>query len=338
MESTTFAQDSSMNESSRAVLAAKSFHVRPERVESLGNAGGFSGAEIFRVATLNQHFCLKRWPVGYDRKKLNWIHRVLVFAFANGCPEITKPIEIGPGVTFFEDKQNGLWELTGWAEGKQVEERSFDQRKLDSAIDFLARFHQATARFHLNFAQSRNVVMALARLKQFDSVLAAIDRKSIPESVFDSNQINYFEQRGRSVATLLIERLTEFEYETVPVQPVIRDVRPEHFFFVNNIVSGVVDFGAMRIDSAACDLSRLFSSLKDQKEERIENAICRYSRQRNLTQTEHDLIPVMGLASITVSILNWIEWVLIKNRKFDDQIAVKDRINSIFEKFSQQNL
>ena len=41
------------------------------------------------------------------------------------------------------------------------------------------------------------------------------------------------------------------------MQPCLRDARPEHFLFVENVLTGLIDFGAMDFETVAGDLARL---------------------------------------------------------------------------------
>src|SRR5688572_19497880 len=51
------------------------------RAEALGNAGGFSGARLWRIAAGERTLCLRRWPAGHpDDTRLRFIHAVLEFA------------------------------------------------------------------------------------------------------------------------------------------------------------------------------------------------------------------------------------------------------------------
>jgi Ser/Thr protein kinase RdoA (MazF antagonist) len=47
----------------------------------------------------------------------------------------------------------------------------------------------------------------------------------------------------------------------VPLQPALRDILDEHVLFVGDQVTGIIDFGAMRIESVAGDIARLLGSL-----------------------------------------------------------------------------
>jgi len=85
----------------------REFAVTPTNIEALGNAGGFSGSAIWKITADEKQFCLKRWPESFsDRERIDWIHRVIVFAAANGCPEVIKPLASQTGTTHVEQDGN----------------------------------------------------------------------------------------------------------------------------------------------------------------------------------------------------------------------------------------
>lgn len=314
----------------RQVLDA--FGVQPHAIESLGNAGGFSGSQIFKVAAADQTYCLKRWPASTDIQKLRWIHRVLVFAAANGCRALTTPRPTRRGTTLYADAR-GFWELTGWARGQANYLAQPCPAKLDSAIRFLAQFHQAAARFHFNFAASENVVMAIERLNQFDAIVAAAKRSRSTEYSASFQQINEFAGEGRHLATKLAGQLDEFRDLRLPSHPVIRDIRAEHLYFEGDQLSSVIDFGAMRIDSVACDLSRMLGDCCRGDKRKMKQALDIYHSLRPLSDSERELVPILDRTSVVVGLLNWMDWLGQQQRHFDDPAQVHSRVNSLFQRF-----
>ena len=126
---------------------------------ALGNAGGFGGSAIWKITADQNKFCLKRWPQTFqDSKRIEWIHRVLLFASGNGCPELVLPIESNSGATFLY-RDNCFWELNRWVSGRPASQISLSESQIQSAVEFVARFHQATARYHMNFAPSNNCLL-----------------------------------------------------------------------------------------------------------------------------------------------------------------------------------
>ena len=71
--------------SARQVLAEYDRLYQPLRLDSLGSAGGFSGARFWRVESAAGELCLRRWPREHPmRERLEQIHRVLRHAHSSG--------------------------------------------------------------------------------------------------------------------------------------------------------------------------------------------------------------------------------------------------------------
>ncbi len=68
---------------------------------------------------------------------------------------------------------------------------------------------------------------------------------------------------ARTVAPQVREPLRQASSRSVMLQPCLRDARPEHFLFEGDQLSGLVDFGAMAVDSVVGDLARLIGEWLD---------------------------------------------------------------------------
>jgi homoserine kinase type II len=108
----------------------------------------------------------------------------------------------------------------------------------------------------------------------------------------------------------------------VPLQPCLRDARPEHFLFQGDVLSGLVDFGAMGIDCIAGDLARLLGEwLPDQMDLRAA-ALDAYAGVRTLDDSEAALIAAFEAAADVLIAGHWLSWHLLEKRRFDDPGAV----------------
>src|SRR5437667_3239310 len=85
---------------------------------ALGNAGGFSGARLWKVQGSAGLFCLRAWPPGNPSvERLQGIHQLMKLAAAAGLSFIPAVIPSHPGVTWREHAGR-FWELTTWMPGK----------------------------------------------------------------------------------------------------------------------------------------------------------------------------------------------------------------------------
>ena len=91
---------------------------------------------------------------------------------------------------------------------------------------------------------------------------------------------------ARAVAPRLLDPLREAAGRPVPLQPCLRDARPEHFLFEGDRVTGLVNFGAMDIDCVAGDLARLMGEWLDGDSTARAEALAAYERIRPLDVDE----------------------------------------------------
>ena len=87
-------------------------------------------------------------------------------------------------------------------------------------------------------------------------------------------------------------------------------------------MSGLVDFGAMGVESVAADLARLIGEWLDGDRAARREAIAAYSRIRPLDAAEARLIDVFETAAALLIGERWVRWHYVENRRFDDPHAV----------------
>ena len=108
----------------------------------------------------------------------------------------------------------------------------------------------------------------------------------------------------------------------VRIQPCLRDARPEHFLFEADRLSGLVDFGAMGVDSVAGDLARLMGEWLDGDLVASEEALAAYEQVRPLDPDEARLIGVFEAATALLIGERWVRWHFVENRHVRDPQAV----------------
>ncbi|MCA9222216.1 MAG: phosphotransferase, partial [Planctomycetales bacterium] len=113
----------------------------------------------------------------------------------------------------------------------------------------------------------------------------------------------------------------------LPMQPCIRDIWHDHVLFVGERVAGIVDFGAMRLDSVAGDLARLLGSFVRDDRIRWSRAIEWYDAVRRLSDAERQAISVFDAANRLLSGFSWLDWVYFQNRTFEHDDAVLARVD-----------
>lgn len=312
-----------------------SHYARPtiHTVEPLGGTG-FSGASLWRLQGEGTSWCLRRWPAEHPtRERLSYIHQVLFHVSAAGFRRIPVPVPTREGLSFVE-AAGRLWELTPWLPGRADFAQQPGREKLEAALRILAQFHHHAATFQGLHGVPPGIV---TRREQIDRLLngdaatieAAAERCDWPELRPRARRLVDRFHRNASQIRRLLERA---ERSSFPLQPCIRDIWHDHVLFVGSQVTGLIDFGALRIDHVAADIARLLGSLVADDAEGRRVGLEAYQSARVLTGEEQWLVEVYDRSSVLLSGMNWLEWICVEKREFPDPARVLQRIDEILSR------
>ena len=316
------------------VLSAYGFRVAPDAVQWLGGAGGFSGACFWRIAGPDGPLCLRQWPEdGPSASHLEFVHAVLDYASQQGFRLLPLPKRTTAGKSYVAI-DGRFWELSPWLVGEADYRRAPSRVKLRNALQALARFHQATASFPSagpNAAPSPGLTQRAARLRAWRS--GGVDR--LAEALRPDVWPELLDRAGRMLALFErwaghIENLLDGGVGlAVPMQPCIRDVWGDHILFCGDEVSGIVDFGAMEIESVTGDLARLLGSLAGSDWNEWREGLDAYETVRPLSNDERRLLNVFDLSGLLLSGMNWLDWIYLGRREFSARGEVLARLDAI---------
>lgn len=304
---------------------------RPDRVEFLGGAGGFSGATFWRLRTPSDDFCLRRWPAEHpSNERLKRIHAVLQHVAGRGIDFVPLPVASVSGTSFLHH-QGRFWELTPWLPGQAEKGPLADDRKLQAALAALARFHLAAEDFPLPDCGLRRSPAIGSRLEQthwwcsggLRQLTIRLDAvEPSPLSPLGREVVEVF----RQIAPKVERTLAAVVRIETPLQPVIRDIWSDHVLFTGDRVSGFVDFGSLDIDSPATDVARLLGSMAGDEPGRWEVGLAAYESVRQLQPAERSLLGALDQSAVLLSGMNWLKWVYLEDRYFENQAAVVQRL------------
>lgn len=316
----------------RQVLSRYGPECQPTDVRPLGSAGGFSGAVFWQLHTPRGRLVLRRWPGGHPSpRRLDFIHAVLQHVASRGVDFVPVPVSTASRSSRVSCDGH-LWELAPWMPGRANFETDPSRQRLQAALRALATFHRAAEDFPLPTERSGPPPGVARRVERFNELLAGgLDR--LAGSV---NHTLWPELAERAVAWCDLFRLPADsvcrELESlhdarVPLQPCIRDVWHDHVLFTGGAVTGIVDFGAMRIDNVATDLARLLGSLARDRQAAWDAGLAAYEELRPLSRVERRLVQVLDRSAVLLSGLNWIEWVFLERREFDNRATILRRLD-----------
>jgi len=303
------------------------------RVESIGSGGGWSGSRLWRVTdVVGRELCLRQWPREHpSAERLRLIHEVLLGVAAAGIRFVPAPLSATSGGTFVPHDDH-LWELTPWLPGRADFHVRPTRPRLRAAMRAVAEFHRAAAAI---VPQQRGPAPALAdrqaRLKalrggELDAIAAAVARGLSPDLDVRARPVLELSRHRLAHVAEQIESARNIE---LPLQPAIRDIHHEHVLFTGDEVTGIVDFGALRIDTPLADVARLIGSLLGNDGEARQFALAAYAETCPLSETDRQLIDLLDESGIVLGGLNWLEWLYVERRDMGEVAPIVRRLDKI---------
>jgi len=306
------------------ILARYPSWVQPRSpLESLGGAGGLSGARLWRYGSEHGLLVLRAWPAdGPGRTHLEQVHDWL-FKLAD-LEFIPVPIRDQAGRSL-QDHEGRLWEIAPWFAGTADVAHPPGAVRLRASFAGLAAVHHQLGREQIEAVSPglRRRYETVTQLVQggFDALEASIQRQAGFRAEHAEAAQRWL-RLARTVAPRLLDPLMRASALESRLQPCLRDARPEHFLFEGDRLSGLVDFGAMGVDSVAGDLARLIGEWLEGDTRARGEALAAYERIRPLQPAETILIGVFESSADLLIGERWLRWHYLENRRFDDSQAV----------------
>lgn len=255
---------------------------------------GFSRATVWKGSGEGTpHFVLKSWPVTCEVERLAFIHRAQ--SHASILPFVPRLVETRSGTTSpFVD---GIcWDLSTWMQGEPERDGPFSDIRRRAAVAALRAIHENWAESSRGEAVCPAVERRLALINNYRTC-----RRGSPAVPGDPLLA--------SVATRLPDALDAVERalniwsrQRVPVQLCFTDIHRDHNLFTGDAITGIIDYGAVKIDSPAVDLARLFG----EDEATLSNAVREYGVERlpaGLTEALAATAPACNLAAWTLRLV-----------------------------------
>lgn len=303
----------------------------------LGNRGGFSGARLWRGDGIIGRFCLRAWPAHTAADRLRRLHRLMQHARQWGLDFIPTVYATGTGDTVVETAGR-CWELTQWLEGRADYAEKPTPARLQAACDALAKLHRAWETFATPAQPCLAIQRRLNTLADWQGLLATgwqPNRAAHPQldPLWPAAQ-----RAWRGLPTWLrdvprsLEPWCNFRR---PVQPCLCDLWHDHLLFVEDRLTGLVDYGAVKVDHVAVDLARMLGSLVGDDPAGWEQGLRAYRRVRPLDEQEEQLARVLDRTGTILGVVNWLRWLFHEGRAYEDLSAVASRLESLLERIER---
>lgn len=361
----------------------------------LGSAGGMSGAQFWRIVLPTKTLILRRWPEEHPSpSQLRFIHAVLQHASSRGCDFLPLPLTTRTGQTFIEEVGH-LWELAPWMPGTADYATAPTPEKVAAAMHALATFHNATASFSVGHQTESTplpppsaVHRHLTRLHNLSPRRLAEVAHAIRDDIWPdlAPLAHQFLGALPSAIPRAISQLDPLANVALPLQPCLRDIWHDHVLFIGDELTGLVDFGAIAIDTPATDIARLVISFADatplprregpvegsdttgtvpfsrepatgditsigdayqtaekrglspsapERADLWQHAMTAYKQIRPMSENETRAAHALSSSAPILAGYNWLHWIFIEGRQFENQTQVIERFRRINDNVGQ---
>jgi Ser/Thr protein kinase RdoA (MazF antagonist) len=240
------------------------------------------------------------------------------------------------GKTWSEHEGN-LWEVTSWQPGKADFEANPSAERLRNACAALARLHEAWTPSSSLEGKCPAVQRRLARAAEWSQLIASGWQE--PRATQRTDSLRPLVERAwRLLATEVprVPRLLEaFADKCVPLQPCLCDVWHDHLLFEGDALTGLVDFGGVKIDHVSVDLARMLGSLVGDDGHQWRVGLEAYRQVRSLSAEEEAMARALDATGTIVGLVNWLIWIYRDNKQFDDWSGVAGRMTVLIERIER---
>jgi Ser/Thr protein kinase RdoA (MazF antagonist) len=313
--------------SADAAAALRHYGLSFAGADPLGNRGGFSGARLWRVPTPAGPLCLRAWPVpGPPPERLDVIHSLMDAAVRAGL-EFVPPVVRTVTHQTWVSHAGRLWDLTAWMPGRADFHERPGVRRLEGACSALARLHTVWRRQDIPPGPCPAVRRRLDGAAEWAALVGSGWRPAFPPH---DDPVTPWAERAWRLLGLHLPRLTErlAPWAAAPfsLQPCLCDVWHDHVLFEGDAVTGLVDYGSVKLDHVTADLARLLGSLVPDDPELTAAGLEAYARLRPLSPQEQALVAVLDETGTLLGAATWLRWLYHDGRRFDDRPAVARRL------------
>jgi homoserine kinase type II len=255
-------------------------------------------------------------------------------ACEQGLTFVPVVVRAASGRTWVE-RGGRLWDLTTWMPGTADFHARPTPARLVAACTALARLHLAWAKESQPPGPCPAVWRRLQGAREWAGLLTSGWR---PDFSGGDPVGPWAERAWRLLPPLLLAlpgRLAPWLDLRMPLQPCLCDVWHDHVLFEGEAVSGLVDYGNVKVDQVAVDLARLLGSLVPDDRERTALGLEAYARVRPLAQQEIAIVSALDETGVLIGAVNWLRWLYHEGRHYEDRAAVAARLQGLVGRLEQ---
>lgn len=296
-----------------------------------------SGGEVWHLHALAGEGALRRWTSSISARRVALIHHLLSTSRHRGYDYVPLPIASRLGATW-QTVGDCQWELCQWMPGRPAACGSISDTALANAVVAVASWHKlwtpmlvgqwgeelAAAEVWQYYREGRVCPSPAAkrRVQEWQRLFPLLI-ESPPRAAGEARELL---DRTRTIVRLLQQQMCAWLEESLAAVPLcvcLRDIHREHVLLIDDQVTGLIDFGAVGIDSPACDLARLLGSLVPEDDGHWDFAFDAYRQMASLSEREARLARLLDRTGTVISAMRWADWLCNSGRVTQPQAALE---------------
>jgi Ser/Thr protein kinase RdoA (MazF antagonist) len=131
------------------------------------------------------------------------------------------------------------------------------------------------------------------------------------------------------------DRLATWKERSFSLQPCLCDVWHDHLLFSGHRLTGLIDYGGVKMDHVAVDLARLLGSLHGDDHPGWQIGLAAYREIRALSAEEEALAQALDQTGVILGAATWFLWLHRDGRVFDDPAAASRRLETLLDRMEQ---
>ncbi|WP_157506907.1 phosphotransferase enzyme family protein [Gemmata obscuriglobus] len=290
---------------------------------------GFSGAVVWRGDDSSgvPQVALKGWPLNTTLERVQEVHSWL--AQASALPFVPTVLRSASGGTVVS-ADGRVWDACRWLPGAPA--ASPTGAEVRAACEAAARLHLAwpagpvkrpcpAVDARLRLLVDHQALYAVgtilpARAPQLDAILACAATEV-----------------GRR-AGAAVEALRPWAAWPVGAGPCVRDLRREHVLFQGPVVTGIIDYGAMAVDTPAGDLARLLGDFAEADPALFEDGLNAYRRAGGPLDVPDEFVRLLATTGTLCSLLGWLFRLFVRAEPIADPVTLARRLTQLIDRVS----
>lgn len=198
----------------------------------------------------------------------------------------------------------------------------------------LAQLHETWGRLAPAAGPCPGVRRRLARAEEWRRLLASGWRPSFFQTPLDP--VEPWAQRAWRQLSVWVERVPDllepWIARIVPLHPCLCDIWHDHVFYQAERVSGLIDYGSVRIDHSAVDLARLLGSLAADDTQAWHEGMKAYAAVKPLSTDEQSLAAALDRTGTILGAAAWLKWLYHDGRSFSDRQVIAKRLEILVQR------